>query len=146
MESAANNPLLKPPLTFEEQLDLLISRGVMVYDREAAIKILRSVNYYRLTAYTLSLKENDVFKPGTKFDNIYDLYHFDQKLRSILIPMIETVEIAFRTHIAYFLAHKYGNTAHLDKSIFRNEMHYNEFREDLEKEYNRLHRSFYKSS
>lgn len=134
MENIPNNPLLKQPISFEEQIDLLISRGLIVEDRDAAISILKRINYYRLTAYTLSLKVNDTFHQETSFWEICALYHFDQSLRALLMPVMETVEIAFRTHIAYFLSHKYGNVAHLDKSIFCNEDHYKQFREDLEKE------------
>jgi abortive infection bacteriophage resistance protein len=33
------------------------------------------------------------------------LYEFDKKLRQLLIGVLESMEIAFRTHIAYDLAH-----------------------------------------
>jgi len=132
MDNIPNNPSLKPPKSFEEQIDLMVSRGLIVADREKAISILKRINYYRLSAYTLTLKNrNNQFKKGVTFQEIYLLYEFDQKLRTLLMPLMETVEIAFRTHIAYFLAIKYGNVAHLDKSIFRNEEQFRKFLEDL---------------
>lgn len=135
MDNIPNNPSLKPPKSFEEQIDLMVSRGLIVADREKAISILKRINYYRLSAYTLTLKNrNNQFKKGVTFQEIYLLYEFDQKLRTLLMPLMETVEIAFRTHIAYFLAIKYGNVAHLDKSIFRNEEQFRKFLEDLSKE------------
>lgn len=41
----------KPHLTFDQQLDLLTSRGLTVNDRNAALAALRAVGYYRLSAY-----------------------------------------------------------------------------------------------
>ena len=41
----------KSSLTFEQQADLIISRGLIVDDKETLVNILHSVNYYRLSAY-----------------------------------------------------------------------------------------------
>ena len=41
--------------TYEEQVGLLIERGMCVADRERAIEKLRRVNYYRLSRYWYSL-------------------------------------------------------------------------------------------
>ena len=38
---------LKKPLTFDEQVDKLVSHGIIVEDRKVAKRILQSVNYYR---------------------------------------------------------------------------------------------------
>jgi abortive infection bacteriophage resistance protein len=40
----------KPPLTFAQQADLLLSRG-MIGDRALLIDRLSVVNYYRLSGY-----------------------------------------------------------------------------------------------
>lgn len=40
----------KPPLLFEEQISLLSSRGLIIGDKEEAIKTLKIINYYRLKA------------------------------------------------------------------------------------------------
>ena len=39
---------LKKPLTFEEQVDKLISHGLIVEDRELAKEILETVNYQNI--------------------------------------------------------------------------------------------------
>ncbi|HTX99162.1 MAG TPA: hypothetical protein VMG09_04005 [Bacteroidota bacterium] len=39
----------KPALTFEQQADLLLSRG-LIADKTTLIKRLEAVNYYRLSA------------------------------------------------------------------------------------------------
>ena len=71
----------KPALTFEEQLELLRQRGLEVADPERAIRWLRHVSYYRLSAYCLPFKEGEAFRPGTDFDDVAGLYIFDRKLR-----------------------------------------------------------------
>lgn len=43
---------LKPPLSFNGQLSKLESRGLIIDDKNEALNILHSVNYYRLHAYS----------------------------------------------------------------------------------------------
>jgi abortive infection bacteriophage resistance protein len=43
----------KPALTIEEQIDLLLSRGLVISDRDQARHYLTHLNYYRLGAYWL---------------------------------------------------------------------------------------------
>lgn len=69
----------------------------------------------------MSFKNGDRFCEGVSFEDITELYEFDKKLRHLLLDIIECVEIAFLTHIAYHLAHKYGALGYLDKSNFNNE-------------------------
>ena len=51
-------------------------------------------------------------------EEIYDTYCFDKKFRNLLVGVLESIEIEFRTHIAYHIAHKYGALGHLDNSNF----------------------------
>lgn len=105
----------KPPLTYEKQVELLLSRGLIVTDRKRAERHLANISYYRLSAYMLSYKKKedgiiiDAFKEGTTWDDIYDLYVFDRKLRLLVFDAIERLEVAIRTQIIYQLSHKYGS-------------------------------------
>ena len=105
----------KPPLTYEKQVELLISRGLIVTDRKRAERHLANISYYRLSAYMLPYKKKengiiiDTFKEGTTWDDIYDLYVFDRKLRLLVFDAIERLEVAIRTQIIYQLSHKYGS-------------------------------------
>ena len=57
----------KPALTFEEQADLLLSRGLLG-DKDELVSILSRVNYYRLSGYLFPFRDkNDRYKPGTTF-------------------------------------------------------------------------------
>lgn len=105
----------KPPLTYKKQVELLLSRGLIVTDRKRAERHLANISYYRLSAYMLPYKKKengiiiDAFKEGTTWDDIYDLYVFDRKLRLLVFDAIERLEVAIRTQIIYQLCHKYGS-------------------------------------
>lgn len=99
---------VKPPLTLDQQADLLIQRG-MTGNRELMIERLRMVNYYRLSGYWYPFRNfpDDTFKPGTSFDVVLDRYEFDRLLRLLLMDAIERIEVAVRTQLAYHHAHQY---------------------------------------
>ena len=109
---------LKKALTYDEQVDRLEQfHSLTVNDRNRAIEILKSVNYYRLSGYGIGLKEpkdKEKYKKGISLDFLYSLYLFDSNLRNILIHTIEYIEIQFRSRIAYFLANKYGAEGYMD--------------------------------
>lgn len=127
---------LKPALTVDEQITLLKSRGLIINDINYAIKILSRVNYYRLSAYSLSLRKNDVFYSEVTFEHVYQLYEFDAKLRHILSEKIELLEIKFRTQIAYFLSMEHGPMSYLKSSLFLNKKHHHNFCKEFEREKN----------
>ncbi|MCB2289446.1 Abi family protein [Clostridium sp. CS001] len=108
----------KTPTTFEEQIKILRSRNLIINDENSAIDILSRVNYYRLSAYMLTFKSEDMFFNDTTIENIYNTYCFDKKFRNLLVGVLESIEIEFRTHIAYHIAHKYGALGHLDYNNF----------------------------
>ncbi len=116
----------KPALKFDEQITLLKSRGLVIEDEERAIRHLSNVSYYRMSAYMLPFKKMDddgnvldQFKEGTTWDNVYDLYKFDRKLRLLIFDAIERIEIALRTQVIHQLSHKYGSHWQTKKNIFK---------------------------
>lgn len=97
----------KPPLTLDEQADLLLHRG-MAGDRSVLVERLRTVNYYRLSGYWYPFRQlpGDSFRPGTTFDAVWDRYVLDRKLRLVVMDAIERIEVAVRTLLAYHHAHR----------------------------------------
>ena len=95
----------KDAITFEQQIELLRSRGLNVPDESRAANYLSNISYYRLSAYMLPLKVagEDRFTEGTTFDDVLSLYLFDRDFR-LLIDIIEKLEIAFRTQMSYHLS------------------------------------------
>ena len=129
--------MLKEPKTFDEQIDLLKSRGLIIGDEDKAKFILNNINYYRFSAYLIHFKkEDETYKENITFEHIYNLYLFDKELRNILIDMLESIEISFRTYIAYTLAIKHGSTGYLNKQCFKKEKYFESFIKKLEDEKN----------
>jgi abortive infection bacteriophage resistance protein len=108
----------KPHLTYEEQLGQLESRGLACADREEATGVLRTVGYYRFSAYAYPFREllppeapresevqyrSDVFQPGSSFSAALDLYRFDHKLRMLTFEGLRSLELTLRVRIAYVL-------------------------------------------
>lgn len=104
----------KPPLTYDEQIALLKSRGLIISDETTAKKLLANICYYRLSAYMLPYKKkeddkilND-FRDGTTWNDVCTLYTFDRELRLLVFDVIERLEVAIRSQIVYQLSSKYG--------------------------------------
>jgi len=129
---------VKPPTTYEEQLKILKDRNLIIPSQMRAFEVLEKINYYRLSAYFLTFKqEGDMFKEGTTFDKIYNLYEFDRKLRNLIMEQLESIEIAFRTHIAYYIAHNFGPLGYMESNNFTNEQYNSQFMDELRKELGR---------
>jgi len=103
----------KRPLTFEEQVDLLRSRGLIITDDAKAVTILENINYYRLSAYFPPFQTaKDVFDEGTTLEAILSLYEYDRRLQNLILEASAKIEISVRTQLAYHLAHSYGAIVH----------------------------------
>ncbi len=98
----------KPPLTFADQADLLIKRGLQA-DPKVLEARLEVVNYYRLSGYLYPFrKPDDTYGPGTTLDKVWRRYTFDRRLRLLVLDAIERVEVAVRSQLVYEHAHRYG--------------------------------------
>lgn len=124
---------LKQPLSYEEQVEKLISHGIIVSDKEKVIDILERVNYYRLTGYALQFREKpnkSDYVNGTTFENIYNLYEADEKFRDLLRAYIEKIEVYFRTQISYGFSMRKCTyqpyDQHYDQNNFYDKKGYNE--------------------
>lgn len=110
---------MKPPLTFEQQLEHMKRRGLIVKDEAKAIARLADSNYYRLRGYWLTYEQDDSFIPGTAFDTIWDTYQLDAELREWVWHAIAPVEIKARALFAYHMSTECGALAHEDGWYFR---------------------------
>ena len=96
----------KPALTIEQQIDLLVSRGLTIPDRDKALHYLNYIGYHRLSGYFLTFQQNapgvesHSFKKGVTFKDILDIYIFDRELRLLVMDAIERIEVAFRACIS----------------------------------------------
>jgi abortive infection bacteriophage resistance protein len=72
----------KPFLSYEEQINLLKSRGLSFKNESRALSLLERISYYRLSNYWhpfLEDKQNKTFKKNTDFDSIFELDPFTQR-------------------------------------------------------------------
>jgi len=106
----------KPPLSFEDQAEKLMNRG-LVADKNELIHRLQSVNYYRLSAYLYPYRNHDdTYKAGTSLEKIWMHYTFDRQLRLIVMDAIERVEVAVRTQLIYHFVHRYGPFGYINNA------------------------------
>ena len=114
----------KPSLKLDEQVQLLIERG-MQGDPEYIASKLKLVSYYRLSAYWRIFRNNldyedESFNPDTQFSDVWDLYVFDRRLRLHFIDAIERIEVAVRSKLAYHHSITYGPFGYADVSTSLN--------------------------
>lgn len=136
---SANKPFAKPAKTFEEQCDILISRGMEVPDKERAIYYLSHINYYRLEAYWLPFevsREPHQFSKQANFDVILNHYVFDRQLRLLMLDAIERFEVSFRAQWAYHISHHCGPHGYLEnrKGLVKNANHLASAQKDLKEQ------------
>ena len=128
-------PYDRPWKAFEEQIDLLKSRGMIIDEQDSALHYLKNLGYYRLSAYwypfrSFELKQDpatssieyirqDNFVPNTYFNDAVELYLFDKKLRLFLFDALEYIEVAIRVDIAHLLG-KRNKFAHHSIKEFHN--------------------------
>lgn len=116
---------MKLPKTNEELVKLLEARGLTVDDSVDAIRKLSECHYYRLLAYRfpfLEVGSTDIFRAGTRFCDIWNLYVFDRKLRLLLMNAIERLEVSLRSRWAYVLSLEYGTLAYENAEIHQNKI------------------------
>lgn len=137
----------KPPKTYLEQLQILKDRGLAVSNEAHALHLLQHHNYYRLSAYRFPFTTSanpDQFLPGTTFEKLWSLYHFDRTLRQFVSEALKRVEISVRSHWAYILGHAYGPQAYEDPKVFRNSVWHTNALAKLDDELNRSDEIFVK--
>jgi len=135
----------KPFLSYDEQVKLLHSRGLMIKNPEKSALVLKQTNYYRFSAYALPFqKTKDQFNPGTSFEVIVKLYEMDRFLRINLISWLEKLEIALRAFIGYFIAETYGPFGYAESKTFSPGFRHSEWMDNLNKEKYRSAETFIK--
>lgn len=114
-------PYGKPWCSYEDQLNTLKRRGLIIQHEEAAKRYLAHLNYYRFSGYCLAFETGSTrhsLAPGTTFRNVSDAYEFDLDLRDLLTEALETVEVDLRTAFAYHFGQKYDAFGHVEAKNF----------------------------
>ncbi len=64
---------IKDFCTYEQLLDILRRRGLIIHDEAIALRHLREKNYYRLSAYSLTLRSYNLVLVRTIFMQVHPL-------------------------------------------------------------------------
>lgn len=109
----------KAPLSIDDQIVLLESRGLTIDNPIKAEEYLSAISYYRLSAYFLPYqKTKDTFNSEVTFKQIINTYSFDRELRLLVFDCIERIEVAIRTQLVHIMSlnhqdsHWQDNQAH----------------------------------
>ena len=111
---------LKKATTFDEQVELLRQKNIIISDPVDCACFLSKTNYYRISGYYLPFMQrytNQCFDNIT-FERIQNIYYFDADMRNLITSAIEKIEIHIRTQLAYYHAHKYGPEGYMYASSF----------------------------
>lgn len=106
--------------TLDEQIAILERRGLRIPDKPAAKEFLLRNNYYRVSGYSLTLRDHDVFFDSATFQNIIDIYECDHEMRHILLKYIEIIEVTVKSAYAYEFTNVHGPIGYLDNTHFSN--------------------------
>jgi len=123
---------IKPPTTHQQQIELLRNYGFDIDENDTSIMdCLRYINYYRMKGYYLHWLRDDHIIGNVPFKKLIRIIEFDSKLKQSLLSLILTVEVAFKSHVAYELAHVYGPVGYHDSNNFMDAGRHARFLEEV---------------
>jgi len=139
-------PYAKPALSFQDQLQQLKDRGLVIEDDQKAIFLLENISYYRLSGYWYPLlqepKSSHIFKSNASFNQSFQLYCFDKELRKLVSSELEKIEVAIRAKMIYVLAHQYGPFWINQRNLFFHQEKFDSTIYKLKEEYRRSREDF----
>lgn len=114
----------------EELVEKLRSRGMNIKKGKQSAKIaniLEYENYYRIIngykdlflSVTATATTEEQYKIGTTFDEVYALYNFDRKIRSIYLQYLLKVENVLKSVISHTFSELYGHNNYLKLENFQ---------------------------
>ncbi len=133
-------------LSIDEQINLLASKGLNFKSKSNARKILSEIGYYNLInaykqPFTKKAYNNKSLFLDTTFENIYDLYKFDQDLKALVFRYTLTIETVIKSKINEVLSKQYGenNLEYINFSNFKEnrENEFEDFKRHFESEIDR---------
>lgn len=115
---------MKEYKTNEELIDYLSSKGVVITDKEDALKKIERYTYYSIVnSYKSIFKDkNNNYINDVSFDEIYALFEFDKNLKNIMLKFCLEIETVIKSAMANQISKVYGvkdylNTSNWDNSI-----------------------------
>jgi len=146
-KTGTNEKTLKahqPPMSIDEQIANLLSKGLTIDDEEYARRVLNDISYFRLIkAYSLGLKaKNGDYNKNVRFEDIVQLYLFDANFRQALFPQIEKIEINLRCRLSNYFSAKYDVTGYEEAgNLAMPEDAFQDFYSEIQREISRKKRT-----
>ena len=93
----------KPFKSYEELIEIMKARHIIIADKEFAIQALQDFSYYGIVnGYKntfLQVAGTDNFIEGTKFEELYTLHIIDSSMNNILFKYILFLEKALKSRL-----------------------------------------------
>jgi abortive infection bacteriophage resistance protein len=115
-------PVKKPFLTYDGQIKKLRDeKGLVIPDKAHAIEILTQIGYFSLiNGYKTPFKDSATgqYRNGAAFEDIENLYYFDEALRELFFKYLLKVEQKLKSHISYYFSEEHGNSIDAYTSMY----------------------------
>ena len=137
----------KQPINIDKQLALLQDRGLIIEDVAIAKLQLRNISYFRIASYLRYMEQDrqrHLYKSGSTFEQVINLYLFDKELRQLIFKAIQDIEISLRTKMIQVFSMEHGAFWFMDSSLFKNEEFYEGCLDNIKKEVSRSNEDFIK--
>lgn len=99
-------------LNYDQQIEKLKNeKNLRIDDMAYAKEILRQTIYYSLTGGYKDIFKNPTtkkYKDGTRFEDIVELYYFDESLRQLFMRYLIKVENEIKSQVSYYFTEKNG--------------------------------------
>lgn len=111
----------QPQITVAQQIQLLQSQGLTFLDLQKAEHLLNHISLFRIKNYLQPFRQPGklYFKPGSTFEDTYNLYKFDSELRKMLCSELEKIEVSLRTQFSLIMGNQAGPFWFEDAANFR---------------------------
>lgn len=99
-------------LNYDQQIEKLKNeKNLRIDDTAYAKDILRQTSYYSLIGGYKDIFKNPTtkkYKDGTRFEDIVELYYFDESLRQLFLRYLIKVENEIKSQVSYYFTEKNG--------------------------------------
>ncbi len=97
--------------SLDEQIEILIEKGLKITDYEYTRNVLLRENYFFISGYRHVFLNSNVIRnyiDGTTFEELYALFLFDRQLRNIIFKNILVFENNLKSVLSYVMSKNHG--------------------------------------
>lgn len=97
--------------SFNEQVSLIIEKGIEIKDKDYAKEMLQQIGYFPLIGgykHLFKIPTTNKYKAGTTIEEIICLYKFDTDLRELFFKYLLEIERYMRSLMSYYFTQYYG--------------------------------------